>query len=81
MHIAALKDQPELGLPILQPLMSDPSKYVKDSVGNWLNDASKSKPDWVRALIDKWLAKSDTSDTAYIAKRGLRSLNKASGSI
>ena len=80
-HIAALKDQPELGLPILQPLMSDTSKYVKDSVGNWLNDASKSKPDWVRALIDTWLAKSDTPDTAYIAKRALRSLNKASGSM
>jgi 3-methyladenine DNA glycosylase AlkC len=74
-HIALLKEKPELGLSILEPLKSDDSKSVKDSVGNWLNDASKSKPDWVRDVVQRWLKKTDSSHTEYIAKRALRTLN------
>ena len=49
-HISALKAQPQLALRILEPLRSDDSKYLRDSVGNWLNDAGKTQPDWVRNL-------------------------------
>jgi 3-methyladenine DNA glycosylase AlkC len=73
-HIPLLKEQPELGLPILQPLFSDDSKYVRDSVGNWLNDAAKSHPDWVTSLIQDWKTNSPTKETAAIAKRAMRSL-------
>ena len=39
-----------IGLPILEPLKSDYSKYVRNSVGNWLNDASKTQSGFVRKL-------------------------------
>ncbi|AWG25889.1 DNA alkylation repair protein [Flavobacterium kingsejongi] len=75
-HIEALKKNPELALPIITPLQSDPSKYVQDSVGNWLNDASKSNPNFVWDLCQKWKTESDTKATAYIVKKALRTLQK-----
>jgi 3-methyladenine DNA glycosylase AlkC len=73
-HIQRLKDSPELALPVLNPLKSDKSKYVRDSVANHLNDASKSRPDFVRAICLSWAEESSTPETAYIIKRALRSL-------
>lgn len=75
-HITCLKDTPELGLPILTPLSSDPSRYVQNSVGNWLNDASKTQPRFVETLCQTWLKEHDFPETRYITKRALRSLNK-----
>lgn len=75
-HVRQLKEQPELGLPILEPLLADDSRYVKNSVGNWLNDASKSQPGWVQATTALWLAKSTSVHTKYIVKRALRTIEK-----
>ena len=77
-HIPALKDNPELGLPLLEPLRCDDSMYVRNSVGNWLNDASKTKPGWVQDLCKRWEKESPTKETAYIIRRGLRTLRKNS---
>lgn len=74
--IAAFQENPAKGLPILEPLQSDASKYVRDAVGNWLNDASKSQPDWVQAICANWRKDSPTKETTYIIKRGLRTINK-----
>lgn len=75
-HIVTLKENPALGLPILEPLRSDPSRYVQNSVGNWLNDAGKSRSEFVRELSARWQRESGTRETAYIVKRGLRTLRR-----
>jgi len=73
--IEALQKKPKIGLPLIEPLKSDPSKYVQNSVANWLNDASKSQADWVRSICQNWEASSNSKSTQYIIKRGLRTIN------
>ncbi|PUV24202.1 DNA alkylation repair protein [Sphingobacterium athyrii] len=75
-HIEMLKQHPELGLPILERLKSDKAKYVQDSVGNWLNDASKTQPAFVQQLCKRWEEESDSKETKYIIKKALRTINK-----
>lgn len=60
----------------LENLKSDPSKYVQDSVANWMNDAGKTQPEFVIEICKKWKQESPTKETNYIIKRALRSLNK-----
>jgi len=73
-HIDALKDDPAPGLPILEPLKSDASKYVRDSVGNWLNDAGKTRPDFVKTLCERWETESGTKETKYIIRKAMRTM-------
>ncbi|WP_284165091.1 DNA alkylation repair protein [Frigidibacter sp. SD6-1] len=71
-HIAALKSDPEPGRALLSQVRADPARYVQDSTANWLNDAWKSRPDWVEALCAEWAAESPGPATAYIVRRALR---------
>ena len=77
-HIAQFREEPWLGLEIIEPLKSDEAKYVQLSVGNWLNDASKTQASWVKKLCLEWQAKSPTNHTYNICKRAQRTINKNS---
>ena len=79
-HIEALKRAPQLALPLLENVKKDRSRYVQLAVGNWLNDASKTRPDWVTRICSKWSEEEDRN-TAAIVRRGLRTLTKTSGRV
>jgi 3-methyladenine DNA glycosylase AlkC len=49
-HIKEFKQDLIPGLRILEHLKDDSSKYVQLSVGNWLNDAGKENPKWVKQV-------------------------------
>lgn len=74
-HIPLLRQQPQHGLPILEPCSNDVSRYVQNSVANWLNDAAKDHPAWVRKVCRGWL-KLHPGDRAcgYITRRAQRSI-------
>ncbi|WP_245596137.1 DNA alkylation repair protein [Paenibacillus taiwanensis] len=75
-HIQQLKDNPALALPLLVQVKSDNAKYVQDSVSNWLNDASKTNPDWVLKTCGVWLEQSSTKETQRIVTRAQRTIRK-----
>lgn len=63
---------------ILETMRSDNEKYVRDSVGNWLNDASKTNPPFVHEVCKRWIKESPTKETEYIVKKALRTIEKTS---
>ncbi len=76
-HIESLKEEPQQALPILELLKNDISKYVQDSVGNWLNDASKSQPAWVNELCARWEEEAQGDKVVLrITKLARRTINK-----
>ena len=74
-HITSLKAEASIALPLLSKLRKDESRYVQNSVANWLNDASKTQPEWVKTVCADWLAvEKENAATQYICKRAQRSI-------
>jgi 3-methyladenine DNA glycosylase AlkC len=76
-QIDVLKREPWRAIKLLEPLKSDGSLYVRNSVANWLNDASKTQPEWVEKTCRRWERESRTAETAYIVRRARRSMKDA----
>jgi 3-methyladenine DNA glycosylase AlkC len=74
-HLHLLKRDPDHAIGLLEQVRADPSRYVRLAVGNWLNDASKSRPDWVLELSRRW-RRQDNPHTASVLKRGLRTISR-----
>ncbi len=73
-RLQSLIVDPSPTLPILETLRADPSLYVRKSVANHLNDIAKDHPNVVIDLVSGWDRSS--APTAWIVKRGLRTLIK-----
>lgn len=74
MALPNLKENPAPIIPILENLKNDPSRFVRLSVANNLNDIAKDNPKTVIDLVKKWRGESKEVD--WIIKHGCRTLLK-----
>lgn len=74
MALPDLKDNPTPIIPILENLKNDPSRFVRLSVANNLNDIAKDNPEMVIDLVKKW--KGESEDVDWVIKHGCRTLLK-----
>jgi 3-methyladenine DNA glycosylase AlkC len=74
MALSGLKENPTPIIPILENLKHDPSRFVRLSVANNLNDIAKDNPETVIDLVKKWQGGSKEVD--WIIKHGCRTLLK-----
>ncbi|MFI0797087.1 DNA alkylation repair protein [Micromonospora rubida] len=65
----------DTGLPILEQLYADPSRYVTRSVANHLRDIAATDPDLVLATLTRWQTArhADDKQLAFIAREALKS--------
>lgn len=76
-HIRDFKQTPEQAECLLSAVRCDPSAYVQTAVGNWLNDAARTRPDWVQSITARWSRQCNCRATTRIVARGRRSLTRA----
>jgi 3-methyladenine DNA glycosylase AlkC len=64
------KEHPEVAVALLAPLRSDPSEYVRKSVGNALRDISKQHPKLIAKEVQSWdLANQNITFTYKLASK------------
>lgn len=69
-------ENPEVAIRLLSALKSDPSEYVRKSVGNSLRDISKSHKNLIDKEISGWdLTNSKTKQTYRLASKFLKSVS------
>lgn len=75
-RFAPFQADPTPLISVITPLITDPSRYVRTSVANNLNDISKDNPEIALKTARDWLAQSASPDTLWIVTKGLRTLVK-----
>lgn len=73
--VAAIIDDPMIGIELLTELRHDPSETVRRSVANHLNDVAKANPDLVISVLGEWSAGSPPVDERMV-RHALRTLIK-----
>lgn len=74
-RLTAFSENPHPAVAIAHALRSDPSRYVRKSVANLINDISKDHTALVIELVGRW--QDDVSqDTRWIIRHGTRTLRK-----
>ena len=73
-HIEELKKDPTLLKEVFEPLLDDPSEYVRKSVGNCMNDISKDHPEILLDWLEQWSNKPLSFERRRIFSRALRTL-------
>ncbi|MCD7962176.1 MAG: DNA alkylation repair protein [Rikenellaceae bacterium] len=74
MALPDLKKDTSPIIPILENLKNDPSRFVRLSVANNLNDIAKDNPETVIDIVKRWQGESEEVD--WIIKHGCRTLLK-----
>jgi len=72
-HVGPLKQHPETAEAVLDNFRCEPDRYVRVAVGNWLNDASRTRRDWVEEITSRWSQQCACDATTSIVVRGTRS--------
>ena len=73
--IAALIEDPQIGIEIITALRHDSSETVRRSVANHLNDVAKLQPDLVVDILESWATETDPVDEKMV-RHALRTLVK-----
>lgn len=73
-HIEELKKDPSVLRDVFEPLLDDPSEYVRKSVGNCMNDVSKDHPEMLLDWLESWSNKPLSYQRRRIFTRALRTL-------
>jgi 3-methyladenine DNA glycosylase AlkC len=73
-HIEELKKDPSVLRGVFEPLLDDPSEYVRKSVGNCMNDVSKDHPEMLLNWLEEWSNKPLSYQRRRIFSRALRTL-------
>jgi 3-methyladenine DNA glycosylase AlkC len=73
-HIEELKKDPSVLRSVFEPLLDDPSEYVRKSVGNCMNDVSKDHPEMLLDWLEEWSNKPLSYQRQRIFSRALRTL-------
>ncbi|CAA9271644.1 MAG: hypothetical protein AVDCRST_MAG83-3307 [uncultured Arthrobacter sp.] len=77
-HIALFKDEPAHAAALLDKVAPTASKYVQDSVANWVNDVSRDHPAWASSTVERW-CRDHGPAVKRLARRALRSLPVPAG--
>lgn len=77
-HCPLLKADPNIAIALLEAVAEDRTRYVEDSLANWLNDAGKTRPDWVIATCRGWQQQWG-AEVDRLVRRSMRSQLRAPG--